>query len=438
MTKSDNGSITMECEDQIIGILLDFGAIGFLHLVLDFDVFLDAAVLRQATRRLLDAEPVLGCRFEGNGPVPVWRRRTDLEERPGFATINEVIDLEGETAKLVNTVDRLYCPNTRVWLLRHSGGDRLILSVSHAVADGIALTVALERLAELYSGLVVNPNFRLLANPASRDSFAWLTKLSFPDRIKVVVRDVTEIPRMLRRPQGFLRNRAEFDAAPRARPALAKLSVPPERLAVIDAAAKARGLSRNDMLMAGFARAFVAFCDGEAHRPLQIEIPVNLRRYTEIEHRPAICNLSRIAHIFIEPNLGARFHDTLNRIACEMLRQRKAFMGVPNPYTTKLFASLSFARKFRFMDRFLNNWMHRPVPPTFTNIKRIHESRVRFAGTSPGAVTFYVASSRKPIVIVAASEYGRSMTLTMSYDLDDYRAESVNRFLADMVDCIDT
>jgi NRPS condensation-like uncharacterized protein len=438
MTDAVPDTIATEFQDQVAGIFASFGATGCLHLVLDFAAPLDPEVLRQAMRRLLDAEPVLGCRFDDSGE-PVWRRREDLDADPGFSLVDDVEDLEAETTKIVCAMfDIRRTANVMVRLLRHRGGERLILAVSHVVADGGAMIMALERLATLYSGIAEDPDFRLPPNSASRHSFSWLTGFGARDKLKVLLRDLAEIPRMLQRQQGFQRSRAEFDAAERTRPALASVSVSADRLAAIDAASKARGLSRNDLLVAGFARAFIAFCRGDPGRPLRIVMPVNLRRFAEAESRPAICNLGGIANITIEPDLGAGFGDTLDRAVREMARQRKAFMGAANPYLARLFAAMAYARKKRLLDRMMDKGLAKPVPPTFTNVGRIQERRIRFAGTPPVRVALYGAPLPLPMVVVAAVEYSRTMTLTMSYDLNDYAAADVERFLADIVNAIAT
>ena len=438
MTATEPDTIAAEFQDQMVQIFASYDTTSYVYMVLDFASPLDASVVRQATRRLLDAEPVLGCRFDDSGAVPVWRRRDDLDDDPGFVMLDDVEDVEGETTKIIGSAfDVVRSRNVTVQLLRHRGGDRLILGVSHVVADGGALILALERFAALYSGIAADPNFRLPANTASRDSFRWLADFSLKDKLKVLLRDLGEMPRMLRRHEGFLRSRSAFAAAARTRPAVARVMIPAERLAEIDAAARIRGLSRNDMLLAGYARAFMAFCRGDPGRPLQIVMPINMRRYAEVENRPAICNLGGIANVYVEPDLGERFSDTLDRVSREMARHRGSFMGAANPFAAKMFSAMTYARKRRTLDRLMEKGLNKPAPPTFTNVGHVSERRVRFAESSPSAVTLCAMPLSLPLVLVVASEYGRAVTLTMSYYIDDYPAVDVERFLAAIVDGIE-
>jgi NRPS condensation-like uncharacterized protein len=438
MTHTTSETIAVEFQDQVTQIFVSYRTTGCLYLVLDFTSPLRPDVIRQATRRLLDAEPVLGCRFDDSSVVPVWRRFDDLDSDPGFAMLDDVQDVDGETAKSASVAyDARHGRNLTVRLLRHRDGDRLIFGISHVVADGGALVLALERFAALYSGIATDPDFRLPANTASRDSSRWLADFSLRDKLKVLWRDLADLRRGMRRHQGFMRPRAAFATAPRTRPALATLNIPADRLAEIDAMAKASALSRNDLLLAGYARAFTTFCRGDANGPVQIIMPINMRRYTEVESRPAICNLGGIANVYVQPDLGARFRDTLDRVAREMARQRGAFIGAANPLFVKMFAAMPYARQRRTIDRMMEKGLNKPVPPTFTNVGQIQERRIRFAGSAPHSVALYGMPLSLPLVVVAATEYRRSMTLTMSYDLDDYPAADVERFLAAIADGIE-
>ena len=68
-------TIAAEFQDQMVQIFASYGTTGYLYVVLDFAAPLDADVVRQATRRLLDAEPVhAGIGLELDDPA----KRLDL------------------------------------------------------------------------------------------------------------------------------------------------------------------------------------------------------------------------------------------------------------------------------------------------------------------------------------------------------------------------
>ena len=66
-------------QDQMVQIIAEFGASGYVRMVLRFPDRLAEAVLSRAVRRLYDAEPVLACTFDARARPPRWRRRDDLD-----------------------------------------------------------------------------------------------------------------------------------------------------------------------------------------------------------------------------------------------------------------------------------------------------------------------------------------------------------------------
>ena len=68
-----------DLHDQLVRICTELGCAGPFIMVLPFAVPLDEARLGRAARLMLDAEPILGCRFEPDPVRPVWRRRDDLD-----------------------------------------------------------------------------------------------------------------------------------------------------------------------------------------------------------------------------------------------------------------------------------------------------------------------------------------------------------------------
>ncbi len=426
-------SLPMEFQDQVVRVFAENGATGLVHMVLDFEDSLDADIVSVATRRMLEAEPILGCRFVETAKGAEWRRREDLGKNPEFRFHADIENVDAATLELVGRpfqVDET--PNFMVELFRHGAGDRLIISISHVIADGGAILEATTRFATLYSALVADPDFRLPVNPASRDSFQWLKAFSVKNRLKIIWRDWGDIRRSLHRHLGLVRSHAEYQAAARNKPTYATLEVPSDRVREIDEISRARGLSRNDVLLAGFARAFATFVGSENTGSVHIVMPSNLRRFMGAEARPAICNLGGIANIFVEPDLGATFTETLDRIVREMARQRKAFIGAGNPITMRVLDRMGLARKRRVIARMMEKGMARPLPATFTNVGRLADRKMLFAEAAPNAAVLLANPLSAPLMLVVAMGYKGKLALSMSYYQEDFDGERVQRFLAEI------
>jgi NRPS condensation-like uncharacterized protein len=426
-------TLPVEFQDQTVRIFSEKGTSGNLTMCLDFPDRLDAEVLRRATRAMMDAEPILGCRMDLSAAEPVWRRRADLEAVSDF-TVAEVADVEAETRHRVGLpFDPDTAPNFSVVLLKGPQSDRLLLQISHIVADGGATFEVAVRFAQVYSGLVDDPSYTLVPNLADRDSFAWLKPFGWRDRLRIVRRDIGDILRM-RKPQGGFKLADPEDLAKPGEGANHVLvEVPKTRLAEIDALAASRGVTRNDLLLAGFARAYAQLTGTGPDQSIQLAVPNNLRRYAEVDGRPPVCNLGGVANIFVEPGIGANFSQTVDRLAREMERQRTGFMGAGNPLTMRMFAKMPFARKRATIAKMLAKAKGKTAPPAFTNVGRLAERRLRFAGTAPERVRLYCYPIRKPVIVVAVMEYRGVLMLSACHYTSDSPAEDMERLLRDTV-----
>ncbi len=437
MTAAVPETLKAEFQDQMVRIFAERATSGNLTMALDFAARLDPDVLRTAVRRLQDAEPILGCRMDMSGAEPVWRRRADLDANPGFRFDRDVADLDDATAAVTfEPFDVDNEPNLSCILLRGSEADRLLVRVSHVVADGGATFEVAMRLAALYTGISADPGFRLEPNPASRDSFAWLKPFGLRDRMRILRRDIGDILRSRRRHAGFRMTDPKDLERPGTRPFHVFHEVGRERLAELDQLAGARGLMRNDLLLAGFARAFSRLSRAASAESVHLLVPNNLRRFAEVETRPAICNLGGVANVFVEPDLGADYAATLDRVAREMERQRAGFMGAGNPLSLKLLARMPFRRKAATIDRMMHGAVGRSVPPVFTNVGALSERRLRFAGAAPERVRLYCHPARLPLVVVALVEYRHVLVLGCCNYGSDIEPERMRALLRDTVDGI--
>ena len=128
--------------------------------VVAFDGRPDEARLARAVRLLLDAEPVLGCRFVADGAPPVWRRLDDLDSL-GLLDVRESDDPGAEAAAFIaEPLDFTVGPQLLAALLRGPSSDALAVKVTHVVMDGGALKETLYLIGEFYRTLTQQPEWR--------------------------------------------------------------------------------------------------------------------------------------------------------------------------------------------------------------------------------------------------------------------------------------
>lgn len=147
------------------------------QIVARFDRMLDAARLSRAIRLAMDAEPVLGCRFEERWYRPRWVRRDDLELL-SFCDVVETINVDAAIDEFQRTeLDPRHDPLLQARLVRN-GGDVLLLKMSHVAGDGFSFGKVCGIVRRFYDELALKPVLPPASNLAPRDSGPLLAELT--------------------------------------------------------------------------------------------------------------------------------------------------------------------------------------------------------------------------------------------------------------------
>lgn len=342
-------TLPAELQDEVMHVLSELALAGYIQLVIDYPGKLDERRMGTAMQRLVEAEPILGCRFVVEDGHPFWRRRDDPEQ---FAVCPLTVSdhVEADTAAwLSERFDPRDAPNIRAALIRpaHGGGDRLLLKLSHVAADGAATLDAAAILVNLYNQLGQDPEYRLAANAAGRDSFLWLRTLKRRERWALLWRDLRGIPRAFGKARGLRAASEESFLADIAtvEPVYRTLRFDEQRFAAIKQCSQDLGASLNDIYLAAFFRAFDEFCPSPADAGLAIAVPSNLRGYILPKHRPALCNQTGGFTARIGADVGKRFEDTLNKVLEETKRYKKRFGTTEGQMLFLWLARMPYLRK---------------------------------------------------------------------------------------------
>ena len=284
-------------------------------------------------------------------------------------------------------------------------------------------------LASIYTRLADEPHHRPAPNVAPRDGQQWMADLTFRDVLRIARRDIVDAIRGRGPVHGFHRDYDGFRAATPTDAAWVKHRIPAEKVAAMDRAAAARGCTRNDLLVTGFARAFAEFAPQGPKAKTRIGLTINLRRYAPIRRRYPVCSMVGIGYVSVGPDLGPSFDDTLAQVSADTGRQKKGLIGVANPLYIRVLTAMSFRRKRGMVDKLMRKVMSRPMAPTFSNGGRITASKLRFDSTAPRAAGFVVFPCQLPMFLVSALEYEGAVTLTVCYQPSEQSADEIRRML---------
>jgi NRPS condensation-like uncharacterized protein len=360
-----------EFMDWIVELMVESKMMGAqMGAAVRFDGRLDEARVRRALRLLVDAEPVLGCRFAIDG-VPHWVRLDDLDGRVAFEVLPSA-DPEADAAAYVATgLDPREGPQVRGAILRGREGDKLVLKTTHVALDGGALKQMLYLLARLYRTLEMDPDFVPEPDPRPRSLASIAKTASFVDRLKAV---------------RFRRNFPHTDwSVPglggAGEPTYIADAIAPEDFGPLAGFGKSRGATVHDLLLAAYCRALFA----ELKPPPGARTPVNmsadLRPWLPPNAVMALANLPATWAVMVTPMEAEGFEGTLARVVERTREWKAADVGrtravesVLGNRLVRLFGFQTLRRHWAMITRTLEGTGY----PSLTNIGEIDSTKLDF------------------------------------------------------------
>jgi NRPS condensation-like uncharacterized protein len=421
-----------DLQAQIIRLTSEVGCAGPVLFVMAFESRLDPARLARAARLLLDAEPMLGCKFVAGPGRPHWRRRDDLDTT-AWCLVHETADPDAVLRQLMTPVPEHIERTIRLHLLRRPDGDTLVMWVTHMLADAYAARQCAGLLGEIYSRLREEPGYRPETNPAPPMPDSWMRTISFGDTLRILRRDVADAREGRGMIHSFERDFATFVRTPAAGADFVKVRIGPNVLAGIDRAARQRGNTRNEMLTASFLRVFADFSPRGPDAKAQVALTIDLRRFAPSGPQLRTYSMVGMTRVTVPFAAGDPFDGTLAQVKAVLDRQKKALMGAANPLLVRLFGWLP-ARAMQAMIRsMVRKTLDRPMAPNFSNAGRAEPEALRFDGVAPHDCGLVVYPAGLPLFMVTAMEYAGTLTLTCCFQPTDLTSDAVRGFLERVV-----
>jgi len=421
-----------DLQAQIIRLSAEVGCAGPVLFVMAFEGRLDPARLARAARLLLDAEPMLGCRFVPGPGRPYWRRRDDLDTTD-WVFVQDTDDVDAVLRQLMTPVPEHIERTIRLHLLRGPDGDTLVLWITHMLADAYAARLVAGLLGEIYSRLAEEPGYRPPTNPATPQPDSWVRTISFRDTLRILRRDIADAREGRGLVHSFERDFATFSRTPPVGAEFVHVRIGPNALAAIDRAARQRGNTRNEMLTASFLRAFSEFASRGPTAKAQVAMTIDLRRFAPRGPQLRTYSMVGMTRVTVRHAPGDPFESTLAQVKAVLDRQKKALMGAANPLLVRLFEWLP-PRAMKAMIRgMVSKTIDRPMAPNFSNAGRADPDALRFDGAAPRDCRIVVFPAALPLFMVTAQEYLGTLTITCCFQPTDLTPDAVRGFLERVV-----
>jgi NRPS condensation-like uncharacterized protein len=282
-----------------------------IQMEMDFDEELDDRTLARAVDLTLDAEPVLGCRFVEGSRKPFFQR-LDASKRSAFVLAASENEYEAFKS---TSMDCRSSPQISVCLWHTSGRARLLLKVSHQVADAAGVKDVAAILSGIYRRLSDDRNYLPPPNIKEQRSLREVLKHiplhAYPGIFisAMITNWISYFPPPV--------HSLHTDDGPRDPLIYLSRFIPSDRVSYLSEYGRAYKATLNDMIMVAAYRALAAMGNKQKGSHVVLSNTQDLRRYIPSGHAPAVANLS-YAYLYW-PDLGPEpfqdFADTLKRLA---------------------------------------------------------------------------------------------------------------------------
>ncbi|MFH2006569.1 MAG: hypothetical protein ABI333_08295 [bacterium] len=409
-----------------------------LHCVISLDSRIDEARLARAVRLLLDAEPVLGCRFVETRFHPRWERREDLDRLP-------LVTMVESTQPLVDCVPFMIMPcvaeRDPMVLVRIYRGktDTLVLKINHFAVDGGGSKEAAYLLGSLFGALEKDPEYQPRPNLSGRRSLSQLSeRFGTLDKLRFFGEGIRHtVARFVPPVSWRVPNREPKGVGARA-PGQSYVfhHIGPEGFRKGKELAGRHGATLNDLLVAAFCQACLELEPARETDPLRLRITADLRRYLPTGRAEALCNLSGFVYLDLGKGVPRTFVELLGRVRDEMKRQKAGPIGLGDtaligPLATYVPASFLLSRFERGVARGVPSDLRAPC---LTNIGRIDPAQLRFDGVRVTDAFTTATVIYPPILAVAATGFGESITLSAGFCESFLARTDVERIFARMAE----
>ncbi|MBI5527821.1 MAG: hypothetical protein HY897_15940 [Deltaproteobacteria bacterium] len=385
----------------------DLGIIDMMiQFEISFDAKLDADRLARAFDLSLDAEPVAGCRFVRDGRC-FWERVA--EGRSGAFVVST--DAAACDRFLVEPLNLSSGPQVRALLAQRSGGDRLVLKVSHALADAGGTKHYARTLSSIYRALDTDPRHAPEPNVAGSRSVGQIFRaLPWRAHPRVLVNLWREI-RGLNLPP--VTHAIALPACERGPLGFAVRHLPVDRVSALSAYGRAHSATLNDLLMSAFVRAQIDLGRWDGESQVRLQTTVDLRRYLPGRRAGGVCNLSAFDYAFLGTEPGADFDATLGRVTAITSRRKADWTGLTLISTVPVLWSMGYPRIKRFFAwLFKRSAETRNQPNALTNMGPIAPEDLDF-GVRPVSAWLLTPPIHPPMFGMGLTGYSGTLTLSV-------------------------
>ncbi len=408
-----------------INYLFKYGASNIqIQAVIAFDQDLDTDVLKKAVRLSLDSEPVLRCQFIENDKQPYWQPFENPDEIQWF----EFVQNDSKQVAIEQFLKSpFYCEEQmlNVQLIRANDNDTLCVKICHACSDAGGLKQYLQLLAEIYSSLLKDSQYKPKPNIKRRlDQKSYFDALGINDPLALLDPKAQALPATWAFPYHGVESKEIHNSIRR---------FAGDSFERIIAFGKSHAVTINTIILAAFFRSMFQLLKPPAGDDREICVTMDLRRSFKTDPSQDICNLSvvmtpRTYRVEEEP-----FVETLQRVSKSINELKHTQVELSRAVIIEAQEAMDYSQLCTLFQVAIPQFIETgKVSPTLTNMGII--SPLQF-GEIPARDTYLVPPTiYAPGFLLGVSSYNRILTLLTSYYEPSHSTEDVDALMDFMAD----
>jgi NRPS condensation-like uncharacterized protein len=390
-----------------------------IHVSGEFDVYrpqlgavvslggrVDEQRLKRALRLLLDAEPILGCRFAAEVVPPVWQRLQGLDALH-LLEVRESGDPGADASAFVaEPFDPRVDPQVRAMLLRGPSADLLAVKVQHAAMDGGALKETLYLIGETYRTLGERPDWTPVPN---------LDGVRRPTARAGVIERMRLLPH-----SGLSFPPSEWGTAEpgdRGAARYTTASIEPEVFRSAVALGRSVGATVNDIILTAEYRTLYRLLAAAPGSKTPLTISCELRKHLPPGTRTALSNISGAWAISVSPARDETFDGTLARVVEATRAWKHAGAGkavaLAMPFSSALMRKQGLALTRRMMVKMTDGDADPSFAAGLTNIGVIDDAKLDFGAPTQVRDAWLLGPVSPTVLILTASTYRDRLHLAL-------------------------
>lgn len=395
-----------------------------MHLVVKPGGRLDDERLRLAAELVMDAEPLLACRFV-EAADPHWEGVPHFRPESVFSVTGHGGDSEPALQDiLTGRIDPGAGPQAHIVLVR-GDTDTLILSVNHAVCDARGILHVSSLFARAYRALGSNSGFSFSGrSPCDRSFRPLISALSVKER--AAAHECSD--------EQSAEWGMPWEPGARGRPAYRVRTIDPPLFGAAKAYSRSFGVTVNDILLAAFFASVGREIPHQEDHDYPVLTSTDLRRAHRGDVSPAVANLSVAFEVWLPAGMTGRPRDLVMEAHRAMEKKKRLRVGMGSAIRLEETFSSGFdsVREHLLEAKRRSRIDGYPKNPFISNIGILPHSCADFADARAKAAYVIPPVEYPPGFGVAAGTFGDTLTLSCSFCEGPLAARTVESVLQSM------